>query len=88
MKQVKKFLYLLGMAAAIIVVVFACTAIVQFGMMAVSENMGVAMAEDMIYHVSGSLGVAAAGLLCAVYAKKKNYTKCVETEEAFNLVKP
>ncbi len=85
MKMVKKMLYLLGVIVGIVVLVLVGTAIVQIGMVVVSEKMGAAIGEDVLYQVSGSCGIALAALLCAGYVKKKKYTECVGTAEKFSM---
>lgn len=83
MKTVKKVLFLLGLLAGVVATVFVGTAIVQFGMIFLSEKTGIAISEDVLYQVSGSCGIVIASLLCAGYARKKKYTECVVAPERF-----
>lgn len=87
MKQMKKILYLLAMLIAIIVLIFAGTGIVQTGLVIISKKMQIAMSEDLLYHISGSCGVMIAGIICAVYVKKKNYVQNIGKVETFSLKK-
>lgn len=45
------------------------------------------MSEDLLYHISGSCGVMIAGIICAVYVKKKNYVRNIGKVETFSLKK-
>ena len=86
MKLVKKMLYLVGIVAGIAVLVLLGTAIVQIGMVVVSENLGVTIAEDVLYQVSGSCGIAVAALLCAGYVRRKKYTECIVRAGKFRMM--
>lgn len=85
MKQVKNLLYVLAVAVILVLLTLAGTAVVQFGMLAVAEKIGIVIAEDMLYHVSGSSGVAIAGIICAVYVKKKRYVEYVGEVQPLNV---
>lgn len=87
MKQIKKGLYLLGMVVGLVLMVFLFTAIVQLGMVAVSGKFGFAIAEDMLYHISGNGGIGLTALAVAMYVKRKKYCHCVEQAEAFHIGK-
>ncbi len=87
MKQLKKILYLLVGVLVIGVLVFGCTAVVQFGMLAVSESMGITIQEDTLYHVSGNGGIAITAVVCAIFVSKKKYTQGVERKEKFSIGK-
>ena len=71
MKRVKKILYLLAITTAISLLVFMGTAIIQGVLFLAVEKLQIDISEDIIYHISGSSGVAIAGIVCAVYVKKK-----------------
>lgn len=83
MKHVRKLLYLLGVIVAIMLLVLAGTAMVQAGVAIVSEKLGVSIAEDCLYQVSGSCGIAIAAFMCAGYVKRKKYVE--STAEKFSM---
>ncbi len=82
MKQVKKFLYLIGFLAVIGLMVLIGTAIAQVAMGVVAQSMGVTLAEATLYEVSGSCGIALTAIVCGLYVKKKQYTQCIERKES------
>ena len=87
MKQIKNFLYIFAVFAAAGFLLFLSTAIVQLGTVAITNAMGISLTDDWLFSISGSLGTAITGTLCAVYVKKKNYTDCIEVKEPFRIKK-
>lgn len=83
MKQVKKMLYLLGVLIGIVLLVFIGTGVAQ----AVISKLPIAISEDLLYHVSGGVGIAIAGILCAIFVKKRNYVQNIGKTEQFSLKK-
>lgn len=87
MKYIKNFLYIFAVAAVVGIVLCISTAIVQLGTEAIVNAVGLSLKDDWLYSISGGLGTAITGTLCAVYVKKKNYTACVEVKEPFSIKK-
>ncbi len=85
MKQVKKFLYLVGILVVFGLMILVGTAIIQLGMAVVAQYIGVVVPEAVLYQVSGSCGVAMVASVCALYVKKKQYTQCIEKKEPIRL---
>jgi membrane protease YdiL (CAAX protease family) len=71
MKTVKKIFYSTGVLLVVTVMIFACTAVIQLGMGILGESMHIAISDDMLYSISGNLGVTLAGICIAGYAEKK-----------------
>lgn len=86
-KQIKKVLYLLGLLIGLLVAVLLFTGIVQIGMMVVAEKNGFAIAEDLLYHISGSVGIGITALIFAFYVKRKKYAYGVEPVKSFHIGK-
>lgn len=85
MKQIKNILYLIGVVAALAVLLVISTVIVLLGMEAVTGGLGVVLKKDLLYGAGGCLGTAVTGAIAAVYVKKKGYTGCVEVREPFRI---
>ncbi len=85
MKQIKNILYIIKVIAVLAALLFVSTAIVQLGMMAVTRGLGIALKEELLYDISGSLGTAITGAVTAAYVKKKKYTYCVKMREPFRI---
>lgn len=85
MKQIKNILYIMGVIAVLAALLFISTAIVQLGIIAAAGGMGIALKEDLLYDVSGTLGTVITGAIAAAYVKKKGYTGCVEVSEPFRI---
>lgn len=87
MKHIKNFLYIFAVGAVVGIVLFISTVIVQLGTEAIVNAVGLSLKDDLLFSISGGLGTAITGTLCAVYVKKKNYTACVEVKEPFRIKK-
>ena len=83
MKYIKNFLYIFTVVVVVGSVLCISTAIVQLGTEAIVNAIGFSLKEDWLFSISGGLGTAITGTLCAVYLKKKNYTACMEAKEPF-----
>lgn len=80
MKMVKKILGLLGVTLGIGALTVVFVAFTQFGMQALVTEIGLAMPEDTIIGLSGSIGVAFVGIYVAFHMKKMGYRN-FETEK-------
>lgn len=87
MKRIKDILYLIGFLFSIGMILFLATAIVQLGTEAAAGSLGIYLKDDFLFTVSGGVGTAITGTLCAFYVKKKNYTSCLEAREPFRIKK-
>lgn len=87
MKYIKNFLYIFAVVAVVGIVLCISTVIVQLGTEAIVNAVGFSLKEDWLFAISGGLGTAITGTLCAVYVKKKNYTACVEVKEPLHIKK-
>lgn len=87
MKYIKNFLYIFAVAVVMGIVLCISTAIVQLGTEAIVNAVGLSLKDDWLFSISGSLGIAITGTLCAIYVKKKNYIACVEAKEPFRIKK-
>lgn len=87
MKQIKNLLYILLVFSAVGIVLCISTAIVQLGTEAIANGIGISLKEEWLFAISGGLGTAITGALCAFYVKKKNYTDCIEAKEPFQIRK-
>lgn len=87
MKLIQKFLYLLTILITMFLLLLAGTAGTQLIISAVSEKIGIAITNDFLYHVSGNIGTALAGITLTAYAKKKKYIRCAKTAEPFHFSK-
>lgn len=87
MKRIKNILYLIGVLFSIGMILFLATAIVQLGTEAAAASLGISLKDDFLFTVSGGVGTAITGTLCAFYVKKKNYTSCLEAREPFRIKK-
>ena len=87
MKYIKNFLYIFAVVVVVGIVLCISTAIVQLGTEAIVNAVGFSLKEDWLFSISGGLGTAITGTLCAAYVKKKNYTTCVEVKELFHIKK-
>lgn len=71
MKMVKKIFYSIGVLLVVAVMIFACTAVIQLGMGILGENMNIIFSDDMLYSISGNIGIVLAGICILGYAEKK-----------------
>lgn len=85
MKHIKNALYTLGVLAVLGIVLCVSTAIAQLGTEAMAKGIGFSLKNDWLYSISGSMGTAITGALCAFYAKRKKYTDCIEAKEPFRV---
>ena len=83
MKHIKKFWYIIAVFAAVGIVLCISTVIVQLGTEAIANGIGVSLKDEWLFSISGGLGTAITGTLCAFYVKKKNYTDYIEEREPF-----
>ncbi len=65
MKTLKNILYLIALFVVIVIAIGIPTMLIQFSVAAIGIN----IAEDSLYEISGYGGVAATAVLCAVYVK-------------------
>lgn len=61
MKQIKNIWYIIKFIAVLAALLFISTAIVQLGMIAAARGMGIALKEELLYDISGSLDTAITG---------------------------
>lgn len=87
MKHIKNFGYIFAVITVVGIVLFVLTAIVQLGTEAMANGIGISLKDDWLFSISGGLGTAITGALCAIYVKKKNYTDCIEIKEPFQIKK-
>lgn len=87
MKHIKKFWYIIAVFAAVGIVLCISTVIVQLGTEAIANGIGVSLKDEWLFSISGGLGTAITGTLCAFYVKKKNYTDYIEEREPFRIKK-
>lgn len=87
MKHMKNFLYILFVFAAAGTVLCISTIIVQLGIQAITNCIGIAQKDKWFVGISGELGTAITGTLCALYVKRKHYTDCIEAKEPFQIKK-
>ena len=87
MKYIKNVLYLFWVLAAVGMVLVVGTAIVQLGTEAIASGMGIPLKDEWLFEISGGLGTAVAGILCAFYVKKKNFIDCIPMKEPFRMKK-
>ncbi len=80
MKTLKNILYLIALFVVIVIAIGVPTMLIQFFVAAIGIN----IAEDSLYEISGSGGIAAAAVLCAVYVKKKHSSKIPKADN-FNV---
>lgn len=85
MKHMKNIWYIIRILFSIGMVLILSTAIVQFGTEAITKSLGISMKADFLSTISGGLGTAITGTICAAYAKKKNYTNYIEVREPFRI---
>lgn len=85
MKYMKNGLYIIAVLAVMGLVLGISTGIVMLGMEAIETGIGIALEEDLLYSISGSLGIAITGAVFAVYVKKKNYSNWMEVREPFRI---
>ena len=85
MKHIKNILYIIGVLLSTGTVLIISTAIVQLGTEAITESLGISLKDDYLFTISGGLGTAITGTICAAYVKKKNYTSCMEVREPFRI---
>lgn len=87
MKHIKNFGYIFAVFAVVGIVLLISTGAVQLGTKAIANGIGVSLKDDWLFSVSGGLGTAITGMLCAVYVKKRNYTDFIEVKEPFQIKK-
>lgn len=85
MKQVKKLFYVIGLVLLLGVIVLLSTAVFMAMLMASGSGLGIAINEDLLYSMSGCLGMGVAGILVAIYVKKKNYNKYTKEKPPFQV---
>lgn len=85
MKHIKNILYIIGVLLSIGMVLIISTAIVQLGTEAITKSLKISLKDDFLFTISGGLGTAITGTICAAYVKKKNYTSCIEVREPFRI---
>lgn len=85
MKHIKNILYMLGVLFSIGMILIISTAIVQLGTEAIIKGLEISLKDDFLFTISGNLGTAITGTICAVYVKKKNYTSYMKTREPFRI---
>lgn len=71
MKTVKNIGYVILILLGLAALVLLCTALMQIAMGVFGEIMNIAISEDTLYSVSGTLGIALVGILLAAYVRKK-----------------
>ena len=79
MRQVKNLFYVIGLVLLLGVMVFLSTAVLMAVLMAGGKGLGIAINEDLLYSMSGSLGIGVTGILVAIHVKKKNYAKTYQS---------
>lgn len=85
MKQVKNVLYVIGLVLLLGVIVLSSTAVFMAMLMASGKGLGIAINEDLLYSMSGCLGIGVAGILVAIYVKKKHYDKYTQEKKPFQV---
>ncbi|MBR4084188.1 MAG: CPBP family intramembrane metalloprotease [Lachnospiraceae bacterium] len=85
MKQVKSFGYAIGLVLLLGVIVILSTAALMVAMLASGKGLGIVINEDLLYSMSGSLGIGVAGSLVAIYVKKKNYAGHTQEKNSFQV---
>ena len=85
MKQVKNLFYVIGLVLLLGVMVFLSTAVLMAVLMAGGKGLGIAINEDLLYSMSGSLGIGVTGILVAIHVKKKNYAKYTQEKKPFQV---
>lgn len=87
MKHIKNFLYIFAVFVVIGAVLCISTVIVQLGTEAIAKGIDISLKDELLFSISGGLGTAITGVICAFYVKKKNYTDCIEVKEPFRIKK-
>lgn len=85
MKHIKNILYIIGVLFSTGMILFISTATLQLGTEAIAKSLKISLKDDFLFTISGGLGTAITGIICATYAKKKNYTSCIEVREPFRI---
>lgn len=73
MKTVKKICYSIGVLLLLMVMIFMCTAVIQLAMVSFIDCMDIKISDDTLYSVSGTVGIALAGIIISGYIRKKQY---------------
>ena len=81
MRTVKKIFYVIGVLLVLAVMVLLCTALMQIGMGVLGESMQIAISEDTLYSLSGTLGIALTSIFFAGYAVRKRKLDSNESVE-------
>lgn len=85
MKQVKKLFYVIGLALVLGVMVLVSGMVLAGVGLAIVKGFGIAINEDMVYHMSGNLGIGVTGILIAIFVKKKNYVQDMQAKKPFQI---
>lgn len=85
MKQVKNLFYVIGLVLGLGVIVLVSGMVLAGVGLAIVKGLGIAINEDMVYHMSGNLGIGVAGILVAIYVKKKNYANAMQAKKPFQI---
>jgi len=81
----KKLLYFLQVAVPAAVCVLGSTAVIMAGMLIVSGILQAEISEDVLYGMSGTFGVGAAGVLIWAFIYKKKKWQSVREREPFQI---
>ena len=73
MKQVKIFFYVIGLVLVLGVMVLVSGMVLAGVGLAIVKGFGIAINEDMVYHMSGNLGIGVTGILIAIFVKLKSF---------------
>lgn len=84
MKQVKQIFYLAAVIIGVAVLTLLGTAVIQFGMAAAFAAIGITIDEDMLYSISGSIGIGVAAFMLWEIIRKKRNWKFLEEKETFD----
>lgn len=84
MKQIKKGLYILGVILGSVGLIFVGTFVAMILLMA-AEEIGFAMSEELLYHVSGGLGTVIAAFIVVFHVRRKKYHQCVEPAQKLQI---
>lgn len=85
MKQVKNALYVMGLVLLLGVIVLLSTAVLMAVLIKGGKGLGIAIDEDLLYSMSGSLGIGVTGILVAIYVKKKSLTQYAQEKKPFQI---
>lgn len=87
MKHLKKTGYVIGIVLITVILIFFSVVIFILGFKIFGNISKIQIAEDTIYNVSGSLGIAVVAFALSAYVHKKNDTICFQKKEPFHIGK-